>query len=185
VASGTYNLKVVFLSGGENFGKLEMPLVIEPFDSKHFKLSALALSKDFFKVSDSGQALDSVLLQDRTPLITQGLQIVPAGSTTFKKTDSVAVYAEAYEPLLANNDPAAKVPVVAIKIRVIDRKTNVEKFDSGMSRIDNMVQKGNPVIPIGMKVPLDALAPGGYQLEMTAADSAGNTTKRVADFDVQ
>ncbi len=185
VASGTYNLKVVFVSGGENFGKLEKPLVIEPYDSKHFTLSALAFSKDFFKVSDSGQSLDSVLLQDRTPLITQGLQIVPSGSTIFKKTDSVVVYAEAYEPLLANNDPAAKIPVVAIKIRVFDRKTNAEKFDSGMSRIDNMIQKGNPMIPLGMKVPLDTLTPGNYQLELTAADSAGNTTKRLADFDVQ
>lgn len=185
VASGTYNLKVVFVSGGESFGKLEMPLVIEPFDSKHFKLSGLALSKNFFKVSESGQSLDSVLLQDRTPLITQGLQIVPAGSTTFKKTDSVVVYAEAYEPLLANNDPAAKVPVVAIKLRVLDRKTAAEKFDSGMSRIDNMIQKGNPVIPLGMKVPLDTLVPGSYQLELSAVDSGGNTAKRVADFDVQ
>jgi hypothetical protein len=41
------------------------------------------------------------------------------------------------------------------------------------------------VIPLGMKVPLDALAPGSYQLEMTAVDSGGSTAKRLADFDIQ
>jgi hypothetical protein len=30
VASGKYNLKVVFASGGESFGKVEMPLAVDP-----------------------------------------------------------------------------------------------------------------------------------------------------------
>ena len=33
-ASGEYNLKLVFATAGESFGKLELPLVIEPYDTK-------------------------------------------------------------------------------------------------------------------------------------------------------
>ena len=46
VASGKYNLKVVFASGGESFGKVEMPLVVDPYDYKQFSMSSVALSKE-------------------------------------------------------------------------------------------------------------------------------------------
>ena len=46
VASGKYNLKVVFASGGESFGKVEMPLVVDPYDAKQFSMSGVALSKE-------------------------------------------------------------------------------------------------------------------------------------------
>jgi len=45
VASGTYAFKVVFSAGGENFGKIEKPLVIEPFDGKQFAVSSIALGE--------------------------------------------------------------------------------------------------------------------------------------------
>ena len=48
IAAGHYNLKVVFNpQGADNFGKLEMPLVIDPYDGKQFTMSAVALSKRF------------------------------------------------------------------------------------------------------------------------------------------
>jgi hypothetical protein len=184
VASGKYNLKVVFNSGGDSFGKLEMPLVIEPYDSKHFSLSGIALSTELHKLSDMNLSLDAALLEDRTPLVSQGMQIVPSGSTRFRKTDTVVLYAEAYEPLLINADPA-KPPVVAVQVRVLDRKTGAEKADSGLARVDNMIQKGNPVIPLGLRLPIESVAPGTYQVELKAMDSAGSSSTRLADFEVQ
>ena len=47
IGSGKYNLKVVFSAGGESFGKLEQPLVVDAYDSKMFSLSSLALSTRF------------------------------------------------------------------------------------------------------------------------------------------
>jgi hypothetical protein len=50
---------------------------------------------------------------------------------------------------------------------------------------DEFVQKGNPVIPVGMKVALSDLKPGSYRLMMQAVDSANNhAPDRVVDFDV-
>ncbi len=51
VASGKYNLKVVFSSGG-NFGKLEEPLAIDPWENTQFTISGLALSKQVVQQSD-------------------------------------------------------------------------------------------------------------------------------------
>ena len=45
IASGQYTLKAAFSSGGASFGKVDMPLTVDPYDSKQFGLSGLALSK--------------------------------------------------------------------------------------------------------------------------------------------
>ncbi len=56
IAAGHYNLKVVFNpEGADSFGKLEMPLVIDPYDGKQFTLSAVALSKEIHPVSQMGR----------------------------------------------------------------------------------------------------------------------------------
>ena len=80
IAGGQYSLKLA-VNSGDKYGQYEMPLVIDHYDPTKFGMSDLALSKQFYKVSDMSTALDAQLLQDRTPLVTQGLQLVPSGQT--------------------------------------------------------------------------------------------------------
>lgn len=84
-APGKYNLKVVFNSGGDSFGKLEGPLEIEPFNNKDLALSALALSRE---AHPAGEVLDLSLLSDVTPLLAEGMRIVPTGSNRFNKAEN-------------------------------------------------------------------------------------------------
>ena len=72
IASGQYTLE---RRGecGDKYGKFEVPLVVDPYDKTQFSMSGLALSKEFHKVSDMSENLDALLLQERTPLVTQGL----------------------------------------------------------------------------------------------------------------
>ena len=101
LAAGHYNLKVVFNPHGiSSFAKLEMPLVIDPYDGKQFTLSAVALSKEIYPVSQMAASLEAALFEDRTPLVTQGLQLVPSGSDQFKKSDHAAFYVEIYDAAL-------------------------------------------------------------------------------------
>jgi hypothetical protein len=182
VAAGTYNLKVVFNSGGESFGKVEMPLTIDPYDGKQFSLSGLALSKQIHPASDMETGLDAELLEGRTPLVTKGMQMTPAGSTRFKKTDTSGVYVEIYEPLLATPNP----PVVGLQLRIVDRKSGEQKQDSGLVNMASYIQTGNPVVPVGLKLLADSLPPGAYRVELQARDSAGKTSVlRSADFDLE
>jgi hypothetical protein len=181
IASGKYTLKAAFSSGGASFGKVELPLTIEPYDSKQFGLSALALSKDLHKTSEVGSDLDAVLLEGRTPLVAQGYQFSPAASYHFKTTDHAAVYTEIYEPHAGDKTP----PVVGIQLRVLDRKTQQAKQDSGMFSVSNEIRGGNAVIPVGLRMPLDRLAPGAYSVEVKAMDALGNSRIRMTDFDLQ
>jgi len=183
VASGKYNLKVVFSSGGQSFGKLEMPLAIDPYDGKQFSMSGVALSKQVRKASDLGTGLDSILLEDRVPLIADGMQLVPYGSNHFKKTDFAAFYVELYEPLLASTTQTSP-PVVAFDLRVLDSKGE-QKVDTGLMRVGLPAQKGSPMIPVAAKIPTDALTPGAYKVEIKAVDDAGKEFKRTADIQIE
>ncbi|MGB6403122.1 MAG: VWA domain-containing protein, partial [Candidatus Sulfotelmatobacter sp.] len=80
VASGEYKLKVVFSSGNESFGKLEIPLSIDPYIGTQFSISGVALSNNLRRAADVATDMDSQLLEDRTPLLADGFQISPSAS---------------------------------------------------------------------------------------------------------
>ena len=178
---GTYKLAVVLSAGGDAFGKFEWPLAIDPYDGKHFSLSGVALTNSAQRLNDIPTGLDSVLLEDRTPLVVKGTQIVPSGSNRFKHTDNVILYTEIYEPLLTSATP----PMVGMAYRIFERSTNKQVFFTEVVRADDFIQKGNSVIPVGMKVKVGDLKPGSYRLVMQAVDSAKNhAPDRSVDFDV-
>lgn len=184
VASGKYNFKVVFSSGGDSFGKVEVPLNVEPYDAKQFSMSSLALSKEVHRASDLGTGLDALLLEDRVPLIANGLQMVPYGSNEFKKGDLVAFYTELYEPLMVDATSTSR-PVVAFDIRVTDAKTGAQKVDTGLMQVPLPAQTGSPTIPLGAKVPTDSLTPGDYKVEIKAVDSAGKQFIRSTEIQLE
>jgi hypothetical protein len=182
LAPGQYTLKVAFTSGGESFGKIEIPLAIESYDGKDFSLSAVALSKEMRRYGEGDTTLDSELLSDHKPLVTQGVEVIPAASNHFKKSDPAAIYVEAYEPLLTGPNP----PKIGLELKIIDRKTGEKKIDAGVADTTASVKAGNPVVPLGLKLPTERLPPGSYRVELVALDSAGNSTKMSSvDFDLE
>lgn len=180
IAPGKYNFALAFGSGGEigkpgdSFGKIETPLDVEPWNAGELALSSLALSRETHPAADLG--LISSLVEDRTPLIAEGAQFVPFGSNQFAKSDMGFFYLEIYDP-----DPAS----VGVRVRVLDRKTEEPKWDSGVTKIplsSNGIKAG---IPAGASLRISSLARGSYELEITASDSAGKQVKRTADFEVK
>jgi hypothetical protein len=180
--AGRYTLKVAFTSGGDRFGKVEIPLNIDTYDGKQFAMSSLALSKNIRRVSDLESGLDVEMLEGRVPLMAQGFEFTPAGSYQFKTDENVVVYFELYEPLLTEPNGAIKV---AVQLRVMDRQGGAAKVDSGGVDLSKFMRAGNPVMPVGLRVPLAGLVAGAYRLELRAVDSAGRETLRSADFNVQ
>jgi VWFA-related protein len=178
---GTYKLTVVLSAGGDAFGKFEAPLQIDSYDGKHFSLGGVALANNAQKLGDIPTSLDAALLEDRTPLVVHGLQIMPSGTNRFKRDENVIVYSEIYEPLLTSDNP----PKIGLGYRILDRASKKEVMFTGVVAADGFIQKGNPVVPVGLKVNVKDLAPGGYCLVLQAVDAAGNKApNRTVDFDV-
>jgi len=181
IASGQYTLKVA-VNSGDKYGKFDVPLNVDPYDKSQFSMSGLALSKEFHKVSDMSENLDTLLLQERTPLVTQGLQIVPSGGSTFKKSERAAVYLEVYEPTLADSNP----PKISLKLNIVDEKTGKSELEAAVPDTGASIVPGNPVIPMGVPLPVGNLDPGTYIVELSATDSTGHATaSRKATFTVE
>jgi VWFA-related protein len=179
VASGKYNLKVAFSSGAENFGKLELPLVIDPYESSQFVMSGLVLSKDAHPASP-----DAGILEDRVPLMVSNIQVTPAGTNRFSKSDHAVVYGELYEPAYLAEDQ--KEPVaVGVEMQILDVKTNKVVIDSGLVRLDAKPQPGMAMVPFGMKLDFTNLTPGPYRVYMASGDSAGHKFNRAIDVELE
>jgi VWFA-related protein len=180
IGSGQYTLRVVFSCGNASFGKLEAPLSIDPYHGEEFSISGVALSNNIRPAAAIATDLDSLMLEDRTPLLVQGFQVSPSATNRFKKTDVAAAYAEVYEPLLKQPNP----PAVAFELRIVDRKNGQEKLR--VREKTSTAKAGDPVIPLGLKLPLDKLDAGSYRVELRAGDALGHNSKtRTADFDLE
>ena len=180
-AAGTYKLTVVLSGGGDTFGKFESPLQIDSYDGKSMSLGGIVLTNSATRVSDIPTGLDSVLLEDHTPLVVKGMQVVPSATNRFKRSDNVILYTEIYDPILTSDKP----PKLAFGYHVLDRATNKEVFFTGAVSADDFVKKGNPLVPAGMLVKVKDLPPGGYRLVLQAVDGAKNQApNRTVDFDV-
>ena len=169
-APGSYKLTVVLSSGGDAFGKFETPLQIDAYDGKKFTLGGVVLSTNVQPLTAVSAEMDAALLEDRTPLIVKGMQVNPAADYRFKKSDNVVLYSEVYEPLLKSENP----PRVGAGYRVFDKTTNKEVFSTGAVAMEDFIQKGNPVIPFGLKVPVKDFPAGNYRLVLQAVDAVQN-----------
>jgi VWFA-related protein len=179
IAPGRYTLKVVLSSGEQSFGKYETPLVIEPHSAKALDLSGVALSNNVQPVSQLTEQLDAELLEERTPLVVQGLQITPSPNNQFQREEKVSLYVEVYEPDMASSMP----PRVGIIYNVIDRKTNQQVYTSNTVLVNNYAVAKSPVIPVGLWLPTGKLQAGDYRLEVRARDSEGHASPaRTTDF---
>jgi hypothetical protein len=179
--AGDYKLTVVVSSGNNAFGKYESPLQIDPYDGNQLALGGVVLSNSTQRLADISSDVGSAIVEDRTPLVVKEKQINPSASNRFKKTDTVVLYTEVYEPLLASANPTQ----LAAGYTINERSSGTTIFTTGAAALDGFIQKGNPKVPVAMSVPVKDLAPGGYRLVMMAVDSAGHhAPNRIIDFDI-
>jgi hypothetical protein len=95
------------------------------------------------------------------------------------------MYFELYDPaLMGETKPGETKPKVAVQIRILDGKTLDLKQDSGNVLVDNFVHAGSPVVPAGLRLPIEGLTPGLYRLELKGLDSTGAFATRTADFEI-
>jgi VWFA-related protein len=169
IAPGTYKLSVALGGGGEKFGTYQTPLVVDAYDGKRLAVSSLFLSKQMQPTADDSGVIEADLLAGRTPFIVKHVQLTPSGDDHFKKTDKFALYAQVYAPQLNEPTPAT----VRVSFVIVDPKTG--KALTGATKLDmtSFIQKGSPMFPVALKVPLDGVGPGEYKLQFQANVDGG------------
>jgi hypothetical protein len=181
LASGQYTFKLVLApAGSQDFGKIERPLAVEPFDGKQFAMSGVALSLHAQKVTDVDAGMDALLTEGRTPLIAQNYQFTPTGESRFKTKDQVMLYLELYEPANA----AANPPQLRVRLTIFDSKTGQTKTD-GSLEVTRFATAGNPMVAVPLQIPVAELGAGAYRCEFTAIDGLGRTARRKLEIEVE
>ena len=180
IAPGHYDFRIGVSSGDHGFGKADLPLAIEPWNGQTLSVSGLALSRDAHAAAARDAGLDGLLPERARPLVSNGLEVVPTGTSQFRTGEKGFFYFEVYEsPLSARR--------ISVRVRILDRATDKQIDDSGPMNADRFVRPGNPVIPIAMTLPIAAagLPAGAYKLEVSVSDGAAQDgVQRTADFDV-
>src|SRR4029077_9748954 len=123
---GHYKMTVVLSAGTDTYGKSSWPLDIDNYDGKQFAVGGVVLSNNAQRVEElaTNADFDSVLLEDRTPLVVKGFQVVPNAANRFKRSDKVLMYSEIYDSLLTTEKP----PKVVLGYKIQERATNKEVF---------------------------------------------------------
>jgi hypothetical protein len=171
IVPGQYRLTVVFSSGGANFGRVEAPLTVEPYERGQLAISGLALSKEVKPAADLG--LEASLIDEGTPLVAGIMQVIPTGSNAFRASAPAFCYFEVYT--------SGATESATVGLRILDARTGAQKWDGGSAKIEPPAP-GKFTIPVGLSVPVLSLATGSYRLEITAANDAGKTARRTLDF---
>ena len=166
---------------GQTYGKYEAPMVIESGNGKQFDLSGVALSNKMQPVDQVTADLDAAMMEEKAPLVVNGMHIIPSANNRFTRDEKVALYIEVYEPAPIVNG----WPHVGINYKVVDRKTNQPVLTSPTLLVSGNAQNGNPVIPFSSFIQLGEIPPGAYRLEVQARDSNQNASHmHSADFDL-
>jgi VWFA-related protein len=173
IAPGNYQLTVVLSTGGQEFGKLALPLSVAPYSGKTLGLSGLILSDEFLPASQLLASLDEKLLEGQLPLVAHGVQVIPSANNRFGRKREVGFYAEVYEPALELAVP----PRVGVMFDIYNRKTDQRLVSSNTFLVTGFEDRGNPVIPIALRLPVAKLPPADYRLELQARDSLGHVSR--------
>jgi len=186
IAPGQYTFRMAFTSGSADapgFGKVEVPLTVAPWNGGALAISGLALSHDAHPAADLAAGLDVSLLEGQRPLVARGTEVVPTGAPQFHAGAPAYCYFEAYEPLLATAKPES-LPLIGIRVRVLDRATGQQKSDTGARAAGTFERAGNSTIPVISSLPTANLPAGAYRLEVSIMRETGDPVIRTADFDI-
>lgn len=176
IVPGQYSFRMAVApegAGAQDFGKLDSPLSIDPWNGKTVAISGLALSHETHPAASAAEA-DDLLLNRVGSLVSNGVEVVPSGNDEFRVGERGFFYFEIYTP--------APLPSLSVRVRVLDRATGRQIDDSGLMKADSFIKPGDTVIPIAMSLPIASagLPAGAYKVEVTAAG-----VTRTADFDVK
>jgi VWFA-related protein len=185
IAPGSYTLDLALSAGGEGFAKYSSPFYVQPFSGEKLTVAGPAVGEKFAPIAELSAQMDAALLEDRRPLVFKGKELVPSASCRFDKGTEPAVYVEVYDPALKGID-AKNAPYVGVVFNVFDGKTNQQVYSSKTLLINDVLQPGNPLVPVGFSLPIGQLLAGQYRVEVTARDSLGNVSSiHAADFSIQ
>jgi len=176
LAPGEYDLRVV-VTDGEKFGRVEVPVKVDGAHVDRLSVGDVILCNRFHEVLEGAQAAAGA--PKYVPLVSEGVEFMPAGDTRFARGERLVSYFEIYEP------SARAMGSANFQIRIVDAKSGAVKMDTGRRSVESDIRLKNRAIPIAAEMAIDKLLPGEYVLEVEASDTEGRVTAKQASFVIE
>jgi hypothetical protein len=117
--------------------------------------------------------LDSALYNARSatasesvhPLVWDGQKLMPSVTRVFSRTREMVAYLQAYERTATSTQPLVAT--------VSFYRGDVKVFETPASAVRDGLDARSKAVPIRLAVPLEALAPGQYECQVTVLDPVG------------
>lgn len=167
-----YILRAV-LSDGFNAGRTEVPLSVEKDDGETLAVGSVLLCKHFRNAPEAAVQADAAKLAPQyVPIVSKGIQVTPAGDSSFTAEERLFAYFE-----ISGKELALKShPQIQVCLRIIEAKTGAVVKEFPLIDTADYEQDGSSVIRIAREVPITNVPPGEYRLEVQASDSNGRKT---------
>ena len=166
LAPGKYRIKMVVRENGT--GKIgtfdtrfEVPDLTAPDSAMRMSSVVWAGQREPLNAA-VGAAEKQKKLLSANPLVQDGQKLVPSVTKVFRKSQSLYVYSEIYEP--------GAQPSVAATLSIF--RGRVKEFESNPVRL-TQVGPHPGTLPIEFQVPLSQLKPGKYTAQLNVIDEAG------------
>ncbi|HLI62055.1 MAG TPA: hypothetical protein VKV05_01560 [Terriglobales bacterium] len=178
---GQYDLRVV-VSDGRHFGQAQIPLRVDQLDPHAVMVSdviVVGVLRDALWVLREAATVSPFPVVP-TPRVSKGVQFFPDADVRphLARQRPLYLYFEIYRPAQEMSDTA-----IYYRVRITDLKTASLVMDTGQMSAADLIVSGNAVIPIGLRLAIEKLPAGSYELEVHASNSAGRQTQwRRADF---
>jgi VWFA-related protein len=178
---GKYKLKVAVHDEGDLVGTVEEPLEIPAYTGGQFATSSLVLSGEVRPLSGLISSLESELLDDKNPLISNGMKVYQSVDKTFYTGGSMCIYFTLYNLTV---DSSQKKPTLLLSYSILTNDKLITQIP--LSSITQLPPMENGALPMGMWVPLKDIPPGHYTIQVTVRDGLTNVTHYLRDqFNVE
>jgi hypothetical protein len=170
--AGEYEVRAA-LSDGMHFGVKAIPLSIKENEPGTLGVSDVVVARRVRKVPPANSGAEEQFSESYTPLVSKGVEYTPTANARFWPGDTLFTYFEILAPMV-NGHPGTKVEA---SFRIVDAGTGVVVDAFEPVNVAGYVQAGSPVVAMGRGVPLKALTPGEYRLEVRASEGTEKATE--------
>jgi VWFA-related protein len=181
LAPGKYHLKIALHDEGDQIGTVEQDLEIPPYTGTQLATSSLVMSSEMRELSSLINSLESQLLDDKNPLIYNGLKVYQSVDRKFYQDQPVGLYFNVYNLAI---DPKSNKPNLLLSLTIIRGDKIVSQLP--LSRATDLPAIENGRLPIGTWLSLKSLPPGQYTLQVMVRDGITNLSRYLReDFTVE
>jgi hypothetical protein len=135
-------------------------------EATHVPISSVVLSSQLVPLADAVYSVQQKIAADiANPLVHDGQKLMPSVTRVFSKSRDLHVFLQAYE-----RAATATEPLVAF---VSFYRGDVKAFETTPLAISDGLDAKTKAVPLRFSVPLETVAPGRYDCQVTVLDPNG------------